>query len=661
MVYIDFQIAKGEASFYDAFISKLERVNLPVYTLDNLNKFANKWANASPLDKDYFAEMIGLVARELLTAKVGSVAGFEPFQGFASLWRNSMQEKLDTFSLLSHLKIKKLDAQNSEIIFERNLAQSQITAFRQGDIIVLYPVEKEDVLEPHKYQLLKGNILEVHPDSVKVRVWHRAVDETFFKKYPLWAIEPNLMESGFNNLFASLSEFLAFNQDKKDLFLGLKRPTFEANFQTDYTHFLSQEQNSILNKALSAKDYFLLQGPPGTGKTSKMLRSMVDYLYHQTTETIVLLAFTNRATDEICDKIKEVCQGDFIRFGNQDNGDFSDQSLHFDSDFKTLKEKVAQNRIFVSTVASFYGNMALIKKFDTIIVDEASQLTEPYLCGILPKFRRFILIGDEKQLPAVVTQPPRFCETNNAHLQSIGMEDLSVSVFERLVLNAQGKGWDEVYDMLSIQFRTHQDIAGFISETFYKDEIKNLQLKIGADYQKSPLTLYNPNTTDETEKMLSQSRVIFIPSQAEENIKFHQGEAQTVVKLLQTVRQALMAKGIFTEESIGVITPYRAQIAEIYKLLDDELRDTVAVDTVERFQGSERDVIIISMAVNHPAQMKNLQAFNQTETVDKKLNVALSRAKEQLILLGNPDILRAGKFYEQFLKYVREKGNVLYI
>ncbi|NJL13022.1 MAG: hypothetical protein HC913_08520 [Microscillaceae bacterium] len=83
------------------------------------------------------------------------------------------------------------------------------------------------------------------------------------------------------------------------------------------------------------------------------------------------------------------------------------------------------------------------------------------------------------------------------------------------------------------------------------------------------------------------------------------------------------------------------------------MRQMVSIDTVERYQGSERDIIIISMAVNHPAQMKLLQAFNADESVDKKLNVALSRAREQLILLGNPTCLSFGKFYREWLRYIK--------
>ena len=212
----------------------------------------------------------------------------------------------------------------------------------------------------------------------------------------------------------------------------------------------------------------------------------------------------------------------------------------------------------------------------------------------------------------------------------------------------KNQGWTSCFDMLSHQFRTHEDIAGFISHEFYKT------LKIGASHQQQPLELYDLNSANPMEQMLAQSRMIFIPTEKEDNLKYHLGEAQKVAELLHTIRDIFKTKGDFTNESVGVITPYRAQIAEIYKLLDEELLQKVTVDTVERYQGSEREVIIISMAVNHPALMKNLQSFNPKQNVDKKLNVALSRAKQQVILLGNREILEGGKFYGKLLKYIEE-------
>ena len=644
IVYLDWEIAKGETKIYDTIIQRLESLDVPPYIKQDVLAFKDRWINANALDKQYYASQMGLVTREMQVAKVGAVSGNEPSQGFSGLWRNDTKEKQDNFSILFplSLEVEKSHFERGELCFLR-AANEDVTAFRAGDIILLYPVEEQQKHSPQHYQLLKGNILEIHPNRVIVKIWNKALDQQFFKNFQQWAVEPNLMESGYNHQFASLSEFLGAPLHKKSLIYGLERPSFEDDFSVDYTHTLSQEQNRILNKALATKDYFLLQGPPGTGKTSKMLRNMVHHLYHSTKQKVVLLAFTNRATDEICQKIDDVCEGNYIRLGNIDElSNFRQKSLKDLKDLEQIRLAIDQTRIFVSTVASFYRYIDLLGNMDTLIVDEASQLLEPALVGILPRFERFILVGDEKQLPAVVTQPMRFCAVDEPALNSIGITDLSISLFERLLLNAQENHWHDCYEMLDTQYRTHQDIAGFISKEFYKT------LKIGSPIQAQSFNCFSSDSADIIEQKLAQGRLQFWASEPEKTMKFHQQEAKTVVAILNTIRNVYGKN--FNHETVGVITPYKAQMAEILKQLDDELRYMVSVDTVERYQGSERDIIIISMAVNHPSQMRNLQALNQAKTTDKKLNVALSRAREQLIMLGNPKVLKEGIFYKKFLE-----------
>jgi DNA replication ATP-dependent helicase Dna2 len=301
----------------------------------------------------------------------------------------------------------------------------------------------------------------------------------------------------------SLSSFLAFSDEKKSIWYGLKKPSFEKNtteFQNNIQEkypILNQEQQEILSRALRTKDYFLLQGPPGTGKTSQMLKNMVDFLYKNTNQTIVLLAFTNRATDEICQKVEEVCQGNYLRLGTFDEDkEFFERSLFAEKDLNKLLTKIEKTKVFVSTVSSFFRYSHLIRQKNTLIVDEASQLLEPMLCGIAPLFDRFILVGDEKQLPAVVTQSSLYCDTDQEELHKINMPNLSISVFERLFRNAIKNDWKETHAMLSTQFRTHEDIANFISQHFYKT------LKVGSQKQKEIWNFFDKNSDNLLEKQL---------------------------------------------------------------------------------------------------------------------------------------------------------------
>ena len=113
----------------------------------------------------------------------------------------------------------------------------------------------------------------------------------------------------------------------------------------------------------------------------------------------------------------------------------------------------------------------------------------------------------------------------------------------------------------------------------------------------------------------------------------------------------------FDTETLGVITPYRAQIAEIRSRLLEKsprLYNLVTVDTVERYQGSQRRIIIISMAVNNAYQLKNLHVLNDDGTVDKKLNVAITRAREHLVIVGCSEILSQSPIYNALLQFLED-------
>lgn len=647
MVFLDFMIANENARIFDQLLNRIQAGKLPFYVIDDAKIFDEMWRSCREIDKAYFTAFAGLVVRENIAAKIGLTEN--DFQnGFANLWKNSREDKKANFSLLENLSLDfaQSDLDTSTLVFSRNQTRTSVTTFRQGDIAVLYPMNPDGSLSALKYQLLKCNIAHINSSQVSVQAWNKHIDEQFLQKHSHWVLEPNLLESGNRDLLASLAYYLSIPDPRKDMLLGQSQPRFGSLPNIEIER-LNAEQNQILNQALAAKDYFLLQGPPGTGKTSAMLAQMVNHLFNHTEENIFLLAFTNRAVDEICKKIYPICQQRMIRLGSsKENTPYSLSTISKGKKVKEMHHTLLETKVFVSTVASFYKHLNLfnIKSFDTVIIDEASQLLEPHLCGVLPRFKRFILIGDEKQLPAVVTQDAEKCQTQQTDLHEMGIKDLSISMFERLLINAQNRGWHDCYAMLTTQFRMHQDITQFVNEHFYK------KLKIGTDRQRAALQHPQGQTNSELEPWFNQSRLLFWGSPLEPHNKINRVEAQRVIQLLHVIRD--MYGDDFSAETVGVITPYRAQIAEIFGQLDEDLQDKVSIDTVERYQGSEREIIIISMAVNHPEQLKNLQAFNAEQTVDKKLNVALTRAREQVVLLGNEEVLREGVFYAKLIDFM---------
>ncbi|MCB0581601.1 MAG: DNA helicase, partial [Phaeodactylibacter sp.] len=152
-----------------------------------------------------------------------------------------------------------------------------------------------------------------------------------------------------------------------------------------------------------------------------------------------------------------------------------------------------------------------------VIIDEASQILEPLLVGLLPNFERFILIGDHKQLPAVVVQDSEASAVYDAHLQEIGLGNLRNSLFERLYKRCIQFGWDWAYAQLSHQGRMHQDIMAFPNRYFYDGTLKILPPSLPAHLKQVARAGYaGPGEDDELLQRLLQDRVVFLPTPADD-------------------------------------------------------------------------------------------------------------------------------------------------
>lgn len=311
--------------------------------------------------------------------------------------------------------------------------------------------------------------------------------------------------------------------------------------------------------------------------------------------------------------------------------------------------------------------MFRLKTFDVAIVDEATQILEPQLLGLLcarnvaggNAIGKFILIGDHKQLPAVVLQSESQSEVCEDCLHSIGLHNLKDSLFERLYRNSADTTHhlslitNRSYDMLCRQGRMNVEVARFPNHAFYGGLLE----PVGLQHQQGELTLAPGLENDEFADILVR-RVVFlasVPEVASQSAKINHFEAQLVARLAAAIyRQYDGTSGFRPALTLGIITPYRSQIAliksEIAALGIPCLND-ILVDTVERFQGSERDVIIYSFCVNRTYQLKFLA--NLTEEggvwIDRKLNVALTRARKQLFMTGVPHLLRQNPIYADLL------------
>lgn len=658
-----------------------------------ITKEKNLGDEIDKIDLEYFKAYLSFTSGEHLVAKIGNRR--DNGRGYSRLWKLDLIDKIDFFSIIKDLRIDPSKNEenfiNGRIRFEMPSENSSYD-FRVDDIVTFYPMETNGLVKPQNQILLKGTLKEINNEYIVITLRNKQTNFKFFTGNLFsgkWALEGDFMESGYNSIYKLLFYFFAHkDKEKKKLLYGLSEPTFgNQNFKDYFRQIgrstienkseLTENQINILNDALNSNDYYLLQGPPGTGKTSAIVKNLVRYLFNETDEKVMILAFTNMAIEEVAKRLREI-NIEYFKFGQS----YNDEELSIrnlcrsESDtIDSVFEKFIASRVYLSTVAAFSRvkeNLDTLK-FDTIIVDEASQLVDHTLTGILIDVKRFIMIGDPNQLPPIAMQ-----ELNKKILESfpyltkIGVKNLYESLFERLFRKAEKNGWNKSYGILTDHFRMHDLIADFISGRFYNNKLKSVTPRQSSE---NHLPIFNPDSEFIPEKLVADKRFIFINIDSEienENFKYNQKEVRYVAKILKIAIDRLNKNepGITSNieklnKSIGIITPFRAQIAsinnelELNKPYENYERGHITIDTVERFQGSERDIIIVSLALNDFNLIKSLSSKTEDEKVDRKLNVTISRAKEFLFLLGNANVLRADPIYRDLIEDCENKGNFI--
>ena len=496
---------------------------------------------------------------------------------------------------------------------------------------------------------------------------------------------------GGTSAIRSLYTFITSDVEQRQLLLGQRAPRADKSLVLSRSYH--PDYDDIILKAKQAQDYFLLIGPPGTGKTSQALQYLVlEQLAGKpkvqstnpndqspkvnSQSSILLLAYTNRAVDEICNMLSEH-ELDYIRIGNEYSCDpkYSDHLLQEVLDENTtlnsIKSTLSEAQIIVATTSTINSRSALfnIKHFDLVIIDEASQILEPNIVGILTARQeegraidRFILVGDHKQLPAVVQQQGEAdVENTSSVLENIHLSSCANSLFERLILTERAAGRTDFIGTLHKQGRMHPDIADFANRKFYaKEQLECVPLAHQLETELS----YNEESEDALDNTLKAHRMIFIPSmpckQLNISEKVNTDEARIIADLLRRLYRQ-MSKDFNPQKSVGVIVPYRNQIAMIRKeieRLEIPALESISIDTVERYQGSQRDVILYSFTIQSRYQLDFLTAntfYEEGQPIDRKLNVAITRARKQLILTGNESTLRQNQLFAELIDYIKEK------
>ena len=643
-----------------------------------IERVLNPIQTATPLEQTYFLRMLRFVATEHVLSKMGH--NNKEDSGFAAKWHSSLDEKLASGSIIDRLEIQELVNDESGVVALKLTQQTADEAgivslnFRLGDIVTLYAYENNTTPDIRKTIVHRGTIDEMYNEEshliINIRLRAPQSDEVVFvqRKNWSWAVEHDFYEASTTSLFRSLHQFLSAPAHRKSLILGQRSPEVDRGIELkgDYGEF-----NPLVRGAMQARDLYLVVGPPGTGKTSF---GLLNILKEQLLQggSILLMAYTNRAVDEICSKLVE--EGlDFLRIGSLFSCERPYREYLIENKTREcrnigeIRDLIDGCRVFVGTttaITSASVSLFRLKSFELAIIDEASQILEPQLLGLLsatkdanitntPLFKggdgggasiqRFVLIGDHKQLPAVVQQSEEESKVTEQCLIDIGLTNCRNSLFERLYNGNVNVNGNVVY-FLSKQGRMHAEIAEFPNNAFYEGKLG----VVGLPHQL---------------ETIEGRRIEFIPvpKPAEtESDKVNVNEARVIAReVVKAIKEA--GENFDPLKTVGVIVPYRNQIAAVRQAINEELNEEysslnqITIDTVERYQGSQRDVIIYGFTVQYQYQLKFLSSATFTDPVsgaliDRRLNVALTRAKKKEIIVGNPDILCHNEIFKRLIE-----------
>lgn len=661
------------------------------YKRPQLQALLDRVRTATPLEKDYYYRFLTFVENEQMLSKVGNRTKEE--SGFASVWNSTLDERRNAGNIYCDLRmmpirqVKGMPIERVEFAFADG-QDKDVSNFRKGDIVFFYAYNPALEGEPNatRHYVFRGSIVDIHETRVEVSLRNPQTQREVFDG-EVWAIEHDFMESSYRALYQGLQLFLEARQERKDLLLLQRKPRVDTTLtlQGDYASQGNTEFNDLVLRVKQARDLFLIIGPPGTGKTSF---GMVNVLKEQLMEegtSILLLSFTNRAVDEMCSKL--VGEGiDFVRLGSELGCHEAYRSHLLGKrseacrDGREIRQMIERCRVFCGTTTAFNSQIALlsIKHFDLAIVDEASQILEPQIIGLLSAknirtgehaIAKFVLIGDEKQLPAVVQQQESESMVQEPNLRAIHLTDCRLSLFERLIKAYRSEGVNNEYSyMLTRQGRMHREIALFPNYAFYQNKL----IPVPLPYQEEPTPLTS-ESNDGLEALLTTRRIAFVtyPEPRQTGLDPWQQETSDKVNLIEarmiaaTVHRIYLMdpEGFDKDRTVGIIVPYRNQISTIRNEIDsyhiEPLHD-IMIDTVERYQGSQCENIIYGFTIRKYYQLAFLTGNQYVdrasgEIIDRKLNVAMTRAMKHLIMIGNARLLRENVIFFKLMEFARNR------
>ena len=463
---------------------------------------------------------------------------------------------------------------------------------------------------------------------------------------------------------------------------GMRAETF--SFAPMHFPYLNQTQEDAVNKVLRAKDVAIVHGPPGTGKTTTLVEAIYETLRRE--NQVLVCAQSNMAVDWISEKL--VDRGiNVLRIGNPTRVNDKMLSFTYERRFEShpdyellwairkairdlrshrkrgdekyhqkmerLKERATELELRIN--AQLFGEARVIactlvgsanrllegQKFGTLFIDEAAQALEAACWIPIRRVSRVILAGDHCQLPPTIK--------SFAAMKA----GLGKTLMERIVENKP-----ETVTLLKMQYRMNEEIMRFSSDWFYGNKVESApEVKyrsiLDLDIPMTWIDTSQFDVPDDQENQESSAKSIFREEFVGESFgRINKAEAELTLLALETYFKKIGKERILDERlDVGVISPYRAQVQYLRRLFKKReffkpYRSLISVNTVDGFQGQERDIILISLVrANDEGQIGFLRDL-------RRMNVAITRARMKLIILGDASTMTRHPFYKKLYEYI---------
>jgi DNA replication ATP-dependent helicase Dna2 len=522
-------------------------------------------------------------------------------ENFQQFWRQPIQKRVQSGRCLTGLRLERI---TEERILHFSI-QNNESDFREGDPVL---ISTGNAFDP----ICNGHIYH-EEDSIRVILNH-ANDWQPVAHNVLFTLDRSFidLEKFYARAIHDLGETDIGRDRILPLLAGIRLPSCDLEIHDQVSDQagelnVNDAQADAIAAASSTDLCFLIQGPPGTGKTHVLAQIVRNRL--ALGERILVCASTHRAIHNALNKIAPLCPGQVCKI----DGRIFDPELkvqQFENFASCPFANSGGGYVIGATPFATQGRLSGIE-FDTVFMDEAGQITLPLAIMAMLAGKVYIIIGDHKQLPPVVLSRP---------LDEIN----GLSIFHRL----HGRGFDET---LNITYRMNQPITNWPSEQFYFGDLTSHP-------SVASRLIHYPGSGKEFDAVLNpKDPIVFIETPAGEDRTSSDEEAILIRDLLEE----LIIHRKLAQEQIAVVVPFRKQSRRIHRLLRDRkhLRSLTAelvIDTVERMQGQERDLIIFGFTASDPLFIHNREDFLFQPN---RINVAVTRARSKLIILGSRNLL----------------------